>query len=1838
MARYFSADDSKDSGQFAELVARKIEELRPRLLDLTSRNSLISMSFHARSTSHVRVVDELPEALYYRLTSGDRMVFKPLPPFGEDSKDEQTPAFVEAYTIAYSRDETFREAMEKLNPESSGYVDDVRKLERELKDRLREQLGMPVRITRKDESLVQHAKNNGISPSYDLPDPQERHDDGRHDDDHIQTLLLPLDLERKLNRIISKGRTVEQETGISVLRMAIGYLEWKDPVRLDGRVYLSPLILLTVRITLKRTASGPVYWTECTGEEAELNLALKEKFFREFSIELPDYDGGSVEDYFEVLGATSHKKLPWRVRRQVVFGVFPATRMAMYADLDTSETDFSENDTLESILVGSDRVADGALAEDYDVDDREIEASVRYVVKKADSSQFSVLVDLANGRNLAVEGPPGTGKSDTIVNAIAAALGAGKRVLFVAEKSAALEVVKNRLDEIGLGEFVLPLLASHSSRDEFMQSIRERLGLRAQRPRELEQQLDRFSDARDSLSEYVAVLGSEWNDTGVTVHELLGRAIATASELEAVPKEITLNHGLPDTDFPPLKTNDLASEASRLGVLLAETNAAPSFWQFVETTDSSPFVIDRILDGARIAAELFKAVAEAQIALSPYRLAGYGTAETHDQLVEVISSLAEVIEIEAAGDHSSLICWKDSDALRNFLTACRKCQEISIELAQSLVDPSDKDAESTIDSIYKTCRSHGFDTLKIDNLIRNQEELKTAVDAIAAVEHAVHRFIKHCPESERWALRDIARARDLIAGTNQTVLRLRSAQHEDVAAVATLTELVREGAALKKRKSELADVLRVNQIDSTALSTALVRVRNGGALSFLSASYRDAKKQYAAISRRRAFDKAQALDDLEQAVSLAEESDKFVGRARNTGVFGVQFNGLETDFESFSRLSDFYEAVTEQFPRVEQRGIRKFLKAAETDVLSELPILPEISGDWSAGDVARLHSKRQSELARFSEGLKALRPLLAALRKSSSTAVNELPALATRVRQFHEECDVLDSDREMQTAVGEEFAGWQTPIDEIEPYISACEIVSSSGELAEGLRRACRQNRLPDLKSDANEILNLFVAANDKLTELEQATGGDPFDAILGKKPSEIAKLLHNAAEDRAGLQRHIEIASISLSLDQADVLATVNKLAEGGTAAKRLGSVLQALINRTAAERVYRYFGRGLHEYSGVRMDDLRKKLKIADDEVRSLSRKALRAELIAESRPPSGISRGRVSDFTEMGLIEHLADKRRIRQPVREIMSKAAHALLALKPCWIMSPLAVAQYIPKGAAEFDLCIIDEASQMPPEDAIGALFRSRQAMVVGDTKQLPPTNFFRQILDEQDDDDDADPVTEESVLEMANATFRPKRMLRWHYRSRNSGLIRFSNRIMYNDNLVVFPSPNEEDSSTGVSLVETNGIYKTGLNDIEAHKVVEHALMLMRKHPERSLGIVAVNKAQAEYIRELLDYQIAREKAAFDYVEQWKERDAGLNAFFVKNLENVQGDERDVIFISTVYGPPAVGKKPHQRFGPINGVGGQRRLNVLFSRARDQIVTFTSLTSADITADQTSNPGAWMLKRWLEYSAGAPLDVADSGTHDAFDSPLEDYVATQIRSMGCVVDCQVGVDGYSIDLAVRHPSWPYGYILGVECDGATYHSSRSARDRDRHRQEILENLGWRLYRVWSTDWFADPREEANRLRTAISERLKELKDGLKRKPASLSPAETLQPIVLDRKPEVVRTEKQSDSRSSTPPQTILPFERKVVVPEKSDLKPLTTTARTGAQMGDTVRIRYMDKADEVFQFKIVGVPSAPEKGLVNASAPLAKAVIGCEVEDEIEVLFGSRIRKAVVEKLEKST
>ena len=393
---------------------------------------------------------------------------------------------------------------------------------------------------------------------------------------------------------------------------------------------------------------------------------------------------------------------------------------------------------------------------------------------------------------------------------------------------------------------------------------------------------------------------------------------------------------------------------------------------------------------------------------------------------------------------------------------------------------------------------------------------------------------------------------------------------------------------------------------------------------------------------------------------------------------------------------------------------------------------------------------------------------------------------------------------------------------------------------------------------------------------------------------------------------------------------------------------------------------------------------------------------------------------------------------------------------------------------------------------------------------------------------------------------------------------------------------------------------------------MIDAALDFMEKSPDRSLGIVTLNQKQRDLLIEEMEYALRNRSKTRIYIDSWNERNDGLQSFFIKNLENVQGDERDVIFIRTVYGPEKVGGPIMQRFGPINGLAGRRRLNVLFTRAKMQIVTFSSMTAADIRADESGNPGTYMLKRWLEYSA---IGVLDGGkvTEREPDSDFEVFVIDQIKAMGCDAVPQVGVAGYFIDIGVKHPSWPHGFILGVEFDGASYHSSRSARDRDRLRQEVLENLGWHFHRIWSTDWFNDPLREAVRLKDAITQRLDDLKE-------QANKVTSTSPVALMAADSATKEEEDFGEE-----------------PDDEQMGDLDEDYGFGVEVGagDTVQFRYLSDPDKVLKVTLDELINDPSKGIVGIFEPLGEALLGTEEGDEIDVLIGSHLRRAIVEKVE---
>jgi very-short-patch-repair endonuclease len=489
----------------------------------------------------------------------------------------------------------------------------------------------------------------------------------------------------------------------------------------------------------------------------------------------------------------------------------------------------------------------------------------------------------------------------------------------------------------------------------------------------------------------------------------------------------------------------------------------------------------------------------------------------------------------------------------------------------------------------------------------------------------------------------------------------------------------------------------------------------------------------------------------------------------------------------------------------------------------------------------------------------------------------------------------------------------------------------------------------------------------------------------------------------------------------------------------------------------------------------------------------KARARNILSKLRPDNTWS---PSSSSELGILWREIGKKRGHMPFRKLIPKIQNLLKAIKPCFMMSPLSIAQFLPPGTIEFDVIIFDEASQICPEDAIGAISRGRQLIVTGDTKQLPPTTFF-QVTDIDYNTEDEDLVSDlESILDECNTINMPNLMLQWHYRSRDESLIEFSNRHFYDNNLNTFPGPYSEGKDSGVSFeyVES-GVYDRGRsrkNKIEAHyvakRVIEHAM----KFPNLSLGVVSFSQPQQEAI--LLEIERLRRenpKLEFFFDESRSEH------LFVKNLETVQGDERDVIYLSVGYGKDELGHMM-MNFGPLNQEGGYRRLNVAITRAREKVVVFSSILPDDIDLSKTGNMGVKLLKYYLEFAIKGVsrfLDEKDNYPEMEFEFPFEEAVYNALTEQGLQLHKHVGRSGFRIDLAVVDEQKPGRYILGIECDGATYHRSKTARDRDRLRQEVLERLGWRIHHVWSTDWIRNPKQETERVLQAVAKAKEEVRD-----------------------------------------------------------------------------------------------------------------------------------------------
>ena len=1711
-----------------EVAAQKrIADLRMRLLDLTNSNRLLNYKFSTRSRRQVRLVDDLPDQLIERIEDDKRLVFRPLPEPSDAPEDEKTDSFVSALEQAKRSDEYYLAALKKIGDDED--VEAERRIERALRVRLRKTLGMLDRQARDEISRIEWARRNGIEPSFDLPLPNKTRKSS-HVDGYIQTLLLPDEMERTLSAINDQARGTLQETGVNTLYLALGYLEWYEATTSQKPMY-APLLLHPIDIERKIVGGKYRYSIGSLGEETEINITLSERLQKDFHRRLPLLEEEDTpEKYFRKVQTAIGDIPRWRVRRFAMVGHFAFARLVMFYDLEDARWPdghgIIRNPVVAELLAGQGTSSDAFYAEEYAVDDPNIAVKVPLLITDADSSQFSALVDVMDGKNLAIKGPPGTGKSQTITNIIAAALSNAKTVLFVAEKMAALNVVKDRLEKFGLGHFCLELHSTKARKKDLLEALKERLKIqgRLRNEGDLPAALKELKRTRDQLSNYVTSINRPFGASGKTIHGILWTEQHTRAYRHVLPKELD---SVELAGAKEVTRHDLLALKTKLEVLaaaysdVAAAAGAPDRHPWFGANNAALDYFGReklleLLNRLRSTIEHLAAILNAtsdQI--------GHQLSDTINYASDLSDAIARLPDPAASVDLDLFAALSEATAF----AALNDLQEAQAALldAQRRLDESNliRDGAAArareLQALLILAREAGLDKQPLGALEEETAALRAQAgrikEAIAFGRSVANAFEVTAPTTVR-ALLKLATGVKFAASLlpDRHAFRYPGLCEADVPGL--LAEAEVRAQELEQKRTQLAGRLDFEfDGDARELRRLSDALRSTNFLSALwSRDVQNAKRRYKKMKRAKGWTKRRTIaadfEALAQCIEISENIGADVGLRV---ACGPHFRGHETPFSELQAVSLFANSVKQLYGSTDglDQQLKQTLLEGTSEVLERVALLEKhpsaalatallSSVEDSASDLGESCDRIERRAAKLAE----LWQRALALGLTEYVPVSEIGVMAAEANRAHADAvaRVLDVDKARVAAEAEIEANhkarllvgarWQGPKTDRTIVTGALNAAADveRASLPPLLRdhiyhrdRDSRISRLRTLGASLKDTLALVPPIWDEvktLGEVDEITffGGSVRDVSISSAAGRVTRAL--------GAPDQLVIWTSWLAARQ-DCL-------EGG-----LGGILQSFEGRpfesaqlsNALDRVYwRTLARAaltefpeVGRFRGLQLEKARQKFSRLDEEIIQLQRKTLAFEL---SRRP--IDRGYRGDYRKddsgLELIHNEIGKKKRHIPVRELLDRAGRSILQMKPCFMMSPLSVAQFLKSSGLRFDLLVIDEASQMRPEEALGAIARSGQVVVVGDPMQLPPTSFFDRIDRVPDDElDEEEIIDNESILDLALAQFRPARSLRWHYRSRHESLIAFSNKKFYDD-LVIFPSPLDPERERrqpklGVYHHFVPGKYKGHINVEEAERVAEAAIAFMGAEPEKSLGIVTLNQTQRDLLLELIERSVPREPSAQRYIDRWE---GTLESFFVKNLENVQGDERDVIFMSTVYGPDAATGVVMNRFGPINGAYGHRRLNVLFTRAKDRVEVFTSMKPSDINAGEGSNLGVYALRDYLEYAETGRLETGETTGREP-DSEFEVFVRDRLREKGFDVVPQVGVAGYFIDLAVKHPNRS-GYLLGIECDGASYHSSRSARDRDRLRQQVLERLKWNIYRIWSTDWFQSPEEELRRL------------------------------------------------------------------------------------------------------------------------------------------------------------
>lgn len=1621
-------------------LAEKLERARVELLDLSARNRLLNMPRGARGGRSIEVIDEKTQEVFRLLVREGK-------------------SFTFVAGKAADKEQNERRDDEATGASSGAGENHLQSESEEIQD-----LAQP-----EDESL------------------DERGVLRRHADTRLQTRLTSKGLQKRLLELYLDARTLEEEQGVNVLYLALGALKWVDPNNADNLRY-APLLLVPVQ--LDRGNAGERFNLKVRQEDFASNLSLEAYLDRSHGLRLPVFEANDAFDpleYIEQVRSSVQAKAGWEVLPDhMSVGFFSFAKFLMYRDLDPTVwpkgAAISDHPLIRSLLADGFSGGEDLFAEDANIDALISSAEMLHILD-CDSSQALAIHEVRRGKNLVIQGPPGTGKSQTIANIIAASVKDGKSVLFVAEKMAALDVVKRRLDDKGVGDACLELHSNKANKRSVLDELRRTWELGAPKAPDPGSLFARLTASRDVLNDHAQRLHALDTASGLSPYQVISHLVRLR-EKGIRPNDIALqtpeNWDRDGFEARQSLLTDLAQRVTEIG------KPADHAWVGVGLDAISPMDAERLiarvqqqLDGISAAGAQFLCAAQLLETAPPLRLSDVPT------MVELLQRIAAAPRLSQAAMADD--AWKKPESILNLLDIGQRFAVNKEALAARVVDDAWEAELDEVLAVYERLPPT-FNPDQFKRLARLTEDLPKLLQEASALAHLLGRESGHSFSDYQ----KLARIGDRVAAAPPASPETFASDLWN-GGVERAGDLAQAVADLETAKatigSQLTEMAWSLDLDP---ARSVLAGRGTSLLRFLSSEWRAANRLVRSVSSSTSQPLPVVLGLLDtlargQEAKRRIESEDAFGRS----AFGDDWRGVRSSPTPLLSLVEWMRSLKGlgAEPRlIAAKGPEKTEVAARAKQLSAtcLQVERQLKEAWD--DLGAAKDQTLGEVAAFERAdlgillelvlqlVRAGSTVFRLLQKGRETAGESRAVLIELMAAQRDRQTVRDQQGLGQAAFDEQWHGEEsswTHLHSTATWIAGNQDIRAlAGRIAERESLSTTANALTE--AAAQTQAGLEALSKELQLDLEASVGGPVPDARI----ETIAWRLQRWSQEHEQLYRWVNYRDRSArakTLGCADVVA---RLGDGRLTPETTATAFQMAY----FEAIYAHMCRAVPElarFDGETHGRMVQEFASLDRQrIAAASAEVVRAHY-RNVPPRDGGALG------PLGVLRGEIQKKKGHMPLRKLVERAGPALRALKPVFMMSPLSVAQFLVPGAMEFDLIVMDEASQIQPVDALGAIARAKQVVVVGDPKQLPPTAFFAKMTSasDEEDDEDATPVADiESILGLFTARGLPMRMLRWHYRSRHQSLIAVSNRQFYENKLFIVPSPYTAQGGRGLRFHHIpEGLFDAGnkRNNLVEAKVVAQAIIAhARTYPKLSLGVAAFSAAQRRAIideLELLRRGLAPEDEEFF-------RSHRSEPFFVKNLENVQGDERDVIFISVGYGRSVPHGRVPMRFGPLGQEGGERRLNVLISRAKQRCDVFASMTDEDIDPSYAAGKkGVHAFRLFLQYARTGHLPMAEVSGRD-HDSVFEQQVADALRARGYSVQAQIGLAGFFIDLAVLDEARPGRYLLGIECDGAAYHSARSARDRDRLRQAVLEEHGWTIHRIWSTDWFQRPTEQLDAL------------------------------------------------------------------------------------------------------------------------------------------------------------